>query len=195
MGASKRFAEYLMMAHNRYDGGPRFITVRFGNVLASRGSVVPLFIRQIREGGPVTVSHEDATRFFMSIKEACLLVVQASLIGEGGEVFILQMGEPIRIVEIAKDLIALHGLRLGVDIDIEIVGLRPGEKLHEDLVVAGEQAEASPHDYILCSRGTLPDGLDIEETLAELGRIAGDGDDSGVRACLARVIPDAELNL
>jgi FlaA1/EpsC-like NDP-sugar epimerase len=193
MGASKRFSEYLMMSHNHSEGSPRFITVRFGNVLASRGSVVPLFIRQIGDGGPVTVSHKEASRFFMSIKEACQLVVQASLIGEGGEVFILQMGEPIRIVEIAKDLIALHGYRPDVDIDIKIVGLRPGEKLHEDLVVPGEKAVSSPYDYILCSRGELPEGLDVENTLAELKHLADAGDDAGVRACLASVIPDAEL--
>lgn len=193
MGASKRFAEYLMMSHNDRDGGPRFITVRFGNVLASRGSVVPLFIRQIVNGGPVTVSHGSASRFFMSIKEACQLVVQASLIGEGGEVFILQMGEPIKIVEIAKDLIALHGFRPDVDIEIKITGLRPGEKLHEDLVVPGEQAVSSPYDYILCSRGELPEQLDIDRTLAELKQLADSGDGPGIRSCLGRVIPDADL--
>ncbi len=193
MGASKRFSEYLMKTYNNPNGNPRLITVRFGNVLASRGSVVPLFIRQIGEGGPVTVSHEEASRFFMSIREACLLVVQASLIGEGGEVFILQMGEPIRIIEIAKDLIALHGFRPDVDIDVNVVGLRPGEKLHEDLVVPGEEAVSSPHDYIFCSRGVLPEGLNVEDTLAELRQLADAGDETGIRRCLGRVIDDADL--
>jgi len=194
MGASKRFAEYLMMSRTGSDGaGPRLITVRFGNVLASRGSVVPLFIQQIGEGGPVTVSHPDATRFFMSLKEACMLVVQASLMGEGGEVFILQMGKPIRIVEIAKDLIALHGYRPDVDVAVDIVGLRPGEKLHEDLVAPGEVAVDSDNEFILCSRGKVPPGLDVDETLSELERLTAEGDADGVRRCLGRSIPDAKL--
>jgi FlaA1/EpsC-like NDP-sugar epimerase len=109
MGATKRLAEYLMMAASGNGDEPRYITVRFGNVLASRGSVVPLFVRQIRGGGPVTVSDKAASRFFMSLKEACMLVVQASLMGRGSEIFILRMGEPIKIVELARDLIALHG--------------------------------------------------------------------------------------
>jgi FlaA1/EpsC-like NDP-sugar epimerase len=195
MGATKRIAEYLMMSRTGGDGDvPRLMTVRFGNVLASRGSVVPLFIRQIQAGGPVTVSHQDATRFFMSLKEACLLVVQASIMGEGGEVFVLQMGKPIRIVEIARDLIALHGYRADVDIAIEIVGLRPGEKLHEDLIVPGEEAVPSRHAFILCARGSLPGGLDIDATLFELNELAAAADEDGIKRCLARAIPDANLD-
>lgn len=194
MGATKRFAEYVMMARTEKDGGrPLLTTVRFGNVLASRGSVVPLFIKQIREGGPVTVSHKDASRFFMTIKEACMLVVQASLMGSGGEVFILQMGEPIKIVEIAKDLIALHGYKPDVDIKIEFTGLRPGEKLHEDLVAPGEETQATQHEHIFCSQGVLPAGMDIDKALDELRQLADDGDDEGIRKCLERLIPDAEM--
>jgi FlaA1/EpsC-like NDP-sugar epimerase len=194
MGATKRIAEYLMTSRTGSDGDePRLMTVRFGNVLASRGSVVPLFIRQIGAGGPVTVSHQDATRFFMSMREACMLVVQASIMGEGGEVFILQMGKPIRIVEIARDLIALHGYRADVDIAIDIVGLRPGEKLHEDLVVPGEEAIPSRHQHILCSRGAIPDGVDIDALLFELNELAAAADEDGIKRCLARAIPDAEL--
>jgi FlaA1/EpsC-like NDP-sugar epimerase len=192
MGASKRFAEYLMAARNGA-GGPRLISVRFGNVLASRGSVVPLFVRQIRAGGPVTVSHEAATRYFMSIKEACLLVVQASLMGDGGEIFILRMGEPIRISELARDLIALHGLRPGGDIRIEWTGLRPGEKLHEALIAEGETAEASSHAHILRALPALPPGVDVLASLQTLARLAEDGDGDGIRAELERVIPDARL--
>jgi FlaA1/EpsC-like NDP-sugar epimerase len=197
MGATKRFAEYLMISRtgNGDGGDPRLMTVRFGNVLASRGSVVPLFIRQIGMGGPVTVSHQDASRFFMSLKEACMLVIQSSIIGEGGEVFILQMGKPIRIVEIAKDLIALHGYQPGSEVHIEIVGLRPGEKLHEDLVAPGEKPEESRHEHILCSRGSLPEGLDIEATLSELKRLSDAGDEDGVKRTLSRAIPDAELEV
>ncbi len=192
MGASKRFAEYLMAARNG-EGGPRLISVRFGNVLASRGSVVPLFVHQIRTGGPVTVSHEAATRYFMSIREACVLVVQASLMGDGGEIFILKMGEPIRISELARDLIALHGYRPGVDIRIQWTGLRPGEKLHEALVADGETAEASTHAHILRARPAPPQGVDVLESLARLSRLAGEEDDAGIREELDRVIPDAHL--
>jgi FlaA1/EpsC-like NDP-sugar epimerase len=193
MGASKRFAEYLMAARNGAQGGPRLISVRFGNVLASRGSVVPLFVRQILAGGPVTVSHEAATRYFMSVREACVLVVQASVMGRGGEIFILKMGEPIRISELARDLIALHGFRPGTDIRIEWTGLRPGEKLHEALVAEGESAEASSHPHILRAYPAPPPGVDVLESLARLTRLAGDEDDEGIRAELERVIPDAHL--
>jgi FlaA1/EpsC-like NDP-sugar epimerase len=194
MGATKRFAEYVLMSRTAKGGdGPLLITVRFGNVLASRGSVVPLFIRQIRNGGPVTVSHEDASRFFMSVKEACMLVVQASLMGSGGEVFILQMGEPIKIVEIARDLIALHGYKPGVDINIDFVGLRPGEKLHEDLVAPGEETHSTEHDHIFCSHGRIPAGMDIDKALDELRKLADAGDDEGIRKSLGRLIPDAEI--
>jgi FlaA1/EpsC-like NDP-sugar epimerase len=190
MGATKRVAEFLMAARNG-PGGPRLITVRFGNVLASRGSVVPLFVAQIRAGGPVTVSHEEATRFFMSIKEACMLVVQASLMGEGGEIFILKMGEPIRIAELARDLIALHGLRAGTDVRIEYTGLRPGEKLHESLVARGESAVPSRHPHILRAVSQTPSGLDLDAGVETLARLAADGADEAIRAELARLIPDA----
>jgi len=192
MGATKRVAEFVMATHNQ-PGGPRLITVRFGNVLASRGSVVPLFVTQIHAGGPVTVSHEDATRFFMSIKEACMLVVQASLMGDGGEIFILKMGEPIRIAELARDLIALFGLRAGTDVKIEYTGLRPGEKLHESLVAAGEEAVASRHPQILRATSRIPAGVDVDQVVATLTSLAAAGDDDGIRAELARVIPDADF--
>lgn len=192
MGATKRIAEYVMASRNK-PGGPRLITVRFGNVLASRGSVVPLFVAQIHAGGPVTVSHEDATRFFMSIKEACMLVVQASLMGDGGEIFILKMGEPIRIAELARDLIALHGLRVGTDIKIEYTGLRPGEKLHESLVAEGEEAAPSRHPQILRASSRVPAGVDLDAFIADLARLAALGDDDGIRAGLARVIPDSDF--
>jgi FlaA1/EpsC-like NDP-sugar epimerase len=193
MGATKRIAEYLMIDGADRSQGPRLVTVRFGNVLGSRGSVVPLFMRQIRAGGPVTVSHPEATRFFMTLKEACMLVVQASVMGKGGEVFILRMGSPIKVIEIAKDLIALHGLRAETDVAIAYVGLRPGEKLREDLFVEGENAEDSAHDFILVSRPRLPDGWDRERVLARLGELARAGDGAAIRKYLASVIPDAAL--
>ncbi|MCH7548574.1 MAG: polysaccharide biosynthesis protein [Candidatus Krumholzibacteriota bacterium] len=193
MGATKRVAEYLMKSAANDGGDTRFITVRFGNVLASRGSVVPLFVRQIQRGGPVTVSDNEATRFFMSLREACMLVVQASIMGEGGEVFVLRMGEPIRIVEIARDLIALLGFRVGKDIEIRVTGLRPGEKLTEDLVAPGEQTQPSAHSFILKSEGMLPAEFSSIESVAELGRLADAGDGDGIRRYLDALIPDASL--
>jgi FlaA1/EpsC-like NDP-sugar epimerase len=192
MGASKRFAEYLMMMRAA-TSRVRLISVRFGNVLASRGSVVPLFVRQIRAGGPVTVSHPEATRFFMSLREACMLVVQASLMGSGGEIYILKMGNPIRIAELARDLIALHGYRADRDIAIEYTGLRPGEKLNEDLVNDGEPTEPSSHGWILKSTGHIPEGLDVNAALERLRVMAEDGDAKGIRRVLSESIPQATL--
>jgi FlaA1/EpsC-like NDP-sugar epimerase len=193
MGATKRLAEFMMTDFSAERQEPRLLTVRFGNVLGSRGSVVPLFLRQIRSGGPVTVSHAEATRFFMSLKEACLLVVQASLMGRGGEIFVLRMGSPVNILDMAKDLIALHGLRPEVDIDVEIVGLRPGEKLHEDLVVDGEETSNSAHEKILTAQPRLPGGWEREKVLAKLTRLVEDGDAAGIREYLGEIIPDARL--
>jgi FlaA1/EpsC-like NDP-sugar epimerase len=193
MGATKRLAEFLMTDFAGEAGATRLLTVRFGNVLGSRGSVVPLFMSQIRSGGPVTVSHADATRFFMSLKEACLLVVQASLMGNGGEIFVLRMGTPVNIMDMAKDLIALHGLRPGVDIDIRIVGLRPGEKLHEDLVVEGEDVSGSAHERILTARPKLPAGWKREAVLSALATLVEDCDAEGIRRYLSEIIPDARL--
>jgi len=192
MGASKRFAEFLMASRNHAAGHPKLISVRFGNVLASRGSVVPLFIAQIRAGGPVTVSHEDATRYFMSLKEACMLVIQASLMGEGGEIFILRMGEPIRIAELARDLIALSGHKAG-DIRLEFTGLRPGEKLHEALVAEGEETIASRHEHILRTASRVPPRAHLDATLEKLTVLAAAGDDDAIRVELARAIADASL--
>jgi len=193
MGATKRVAEYLMVDANGHSDKTRLITVRFGNVLGSRGSVVPLFIKQIRAGGPVTVSDERTTRFFMTLKEACMLVVHASLMGEGGEVFILKMGKPIRIVEMAKDLIAMHGLRAGDDVKIEITGLRDGEKLHEDLVVDGEDTSDSSHEHILRSQPHLPDGWEAEAVLGRLRDLTERGDEAGICDFLGSIVPDAQM--
>ncbi len=193
MGATKRLAEFLMSDYSRRLETPRLLTVRFGNVLGSRGSVVPLFIDQIRSGGPVTVSDAEATRFFMSVREACMLVVQASLMGNGGEIFVLRMGTPVKIMDMAKDLIALHGLRPGVDIDIQIAGLRPGEKLHEDLVVEGEEVTASPHERILVARPSLPAEWNRDVVFRRLEHLVDEGDAAGIRRYMGEIIPDARL--
>jgi FlaA1/EpsC-like NDP-sugar epimerase len=147
MGATKRVAEYTVQVMNRA-GATRFTVVRFGNVLGSSGSVVPLFAEQIRKGGPVTVTHPDIKRYFMTIPEAVQLILQASVRGQGGDVFVLDMGEQVRITELARNMIVLSGLVPDRDIKIAFTGLRPGEKLYEELFEQGEQIEPTSHDKI-----------------------------------------------
>lgn len=151
MGASKRVAEMLVLRAAQKSGKP-FVVVRFGNVLGSRGSVIPTFRKQIAAGGPVTVTHPDICRYFMTIPEAVQLVLQAALIGRGGEVFMLNMGQPVKIVDLAKDLIRLSGYEVDKDIDIVFTGLRPGEKLFEEMFIAGEQYKSTQHEKILTAQ-------------------------------------------
>jgi FlaA1/EpsC-like NDP-sugar epimerase len=167
MGATKRAAELFIQMIDR-TSATRYMTVRFGNVLDSNGSVIPTFRRQIDRGGPVTVTHPDMTRYFMTIPEACQLVLQAASMGEGGEIFILDMGEPVRIVDLAHDLIRLSGYELD-DIGIVFTGVRPGEKLHEELAFPGERTEPTDHPKILVGRsGGLRSSERFAADLAEV---------------------------
>jgi FlaA1/EpsC-like NDP-sugar epimerase len=153
MGATKRVAEHIGSAFNDY-GTTDIVSVRFGNVLGSRGSVLPLFMEQLKSGGPLTVTHPDMQRYFMTIPEAVSLVLQASVIGKGGEVLVLDMGDPVRIVQLAEDLIRIHGLEPYKDIDINYTGVRPGEKLFEEILSAEEGTIASRHKKVFIARNT-----------------------------------------
>src|SRR5437899_5285167 len=147
MGVTKRIAELLVQDLNRRSQ-TQFTVVRFGNVLGSNGSVVPIFTEQIRKGGPLTVTHPDVKRFFMTIPEAVQLVLQASVMGQGGDVFVLDMGEQVRVADLARNMILLSGQRPDRDIKIRYTGLRPGEKLYEELFDEREQVESTSHKKI-----------------------------------------------
>ncbi|MDP5060720.1 MAG: polysaccharide biosynthesis protein, partial [Maribacter sp.] len=151
MGASKRIAE-MYISCMQQEGKTKFITTRFGNVLGSNGSVIPLFRKQIEKGGPITLTHKDVTRYFMTIPEASQLVLEAGSMGQGGEIFIFDMGESVKIFDLAKNMIKLSGLNYPDDIDIKITGLRPGEKLYEELLANGESTMPTYHKKIKISK-------------------------------------------
>jgi FlaA1/EpsC-like NDP-sugar epimerase len=177
MGQSKALCEWIVEAYGaREDVATRFVAVRFGNVLGSSGSVIPIFRRQIAKGGPVTVTHPEMTRYFMTIPEAASLVVQAGAIGGRGDVFVLDMGEPVQILELAMQMIRLSGKDPERDIDIEIVGTRPGEKLQEKLWGEGETAVPTAHPKIMRVSGPVVDAAWLEEELAELERLVREGE-------------------
>ena len=175
MGASKRFCEMIVEAWNAKSNHTKYSMVRFGNVLGSNGSVIPLFKKQIEAGGPVTVTSDKINRFFMTIPEACGLVIESGAYAEGGEKFILDMGEPVKIIDLAKNMIKLSGLELGKDIDIEITGLRPGEKLYEELLLKTANATKTQNDKIYVEKGINPFELDkIDEIINHLCEIGHD---------------------
>jgi FlaA1/EpsC-like NDP-sugar epimerase len=189
MGASKRVAELLVQEIASHSD-VSFITVRFGNVLGSDGSVVPLFQRQIERGGPVTVTHPDVTRYFMTISEAALLVMQAAAIGHTGDIMVLNMGEPVKIVELAKSMITLSGAVPDKDIEIIFTGLRPGEKLEEELFIDREGLTGSAHEKILIARPADYDRRELTAKLRRLEQAAAKLDRPRLKQLLAEIVPE-----
>lgn len=187
MGATKRICEMIIQAYNK-KSETEFVAVRFGNVLGSNGSVIPIFRKQIEEGGPVTVTHKDITRYFMTIPEAVSLVLQAGYYAKGGEIFILDMGEPVKIYDLAKNMIKLSGRTPDVDIKIEITGLRPGEKLYEELLMDEEGIEKTQNNLIYIGRPIQFDEKIFFENLAQLKRMADD-EVSCMKLLIAKMIP------
>lgn len=194
MGATKRVAEEVCMAYND-KSLTKFISVRFGNVLGSRGSVVPLFLEQIKNGGPLTITDPEMKRYFMTIPEAVLLVLQASSMGKGGEVFVLDMGEPVKIMDMAKDLIRLHNLEFQKDINIEVIGPRPGEKLFEELLNAEEGVIKTEHEEVfkaICSRKLDKEQLEVK--IAQLFELLESENAAPFRNFLKSIVPTYSYN-
>lgn len=195
MGTSKRLAEMVLQALAAKGGGTRFAMVRFGNVLGSSGSVVPLFRRQIKEGGPITITHAEITRYFMTIPEAAQLVIQAGAMAQGGEVFVLDMGDPVRIIDLARNMIELSGLSIrdeanpDGDIEVSVVGLRPGEKLYEELLI-GDNPTQTTHSRIMKANEHFLPWPQLKRELIELEALMKASDVIAVRAKLNALVPE-----
>ena len=187
MGASKRMCEMVIQMMNTRSKTD-FVAVRFGNVLGSNGSVIPLFKKQIEQGGPVTVTHKDIIRYFMTIPEAVSLVLQAGAYAKGGEIFVLDMGEPVKIYDLAKNLIRLSGFKPGEDIQIVFTGLRPGEKLYEELLMDEEGLQETPNKLIHIGK---PIEFDMEEFVKQLERLyeVANLDSEAIRGEVKRIVP------
>jgi FlaA1/EpsC-like NDP-sugar epimerase len=191
MGATKRVTEMLAQGQNDCDvTNTRYMIVRFGNVVGSVGSVVPLFKRQIEKGGPITVTHPEMTRYFMTIQEACQLILQAGSMGEGGEIFLLEMGTPIKIVDMARDLIRLSGFEPDVDINIEYIGLRPGEKLYEELITEGEGVIPTSHEKIMVLKGKECNLEVLNGKIDDLVHLAREQDAEKIKKRLQEIVPE-----
>ena len=193
MGSTKRVAELVLQDLSGQYRGTSFVAVRFGNVLGSNGSVIPRFKKQIARGGPVTVTHPDMTRYFMSIPEACALVLQAATLGDGGEVFVLDMGSPVRIVDLAEDLIRLSGLEPGIDVQVTFTGVRPGEKLFEELMLKGEGIQKTHHEKIFLGRVAALPHDELVRGLDALAAAVATGDGDQLRELLASLVPEARI--
>lgn len=190
MGASKRIAEiYIQSLYEK--SNTKFITTRFGNVLGSNGSVIPRFRKQIEEGGPITVTHPDVTRFFMTIPESCQLVLEAGNMGEGGEIFIFEMGESVKIINLAKKMIKLSGLKLGRDIQIKFIGLRQGEKLYEELLTTGENTQNTYHPQILIAKvEKYKNGDGMQKEINELIKMSQTTDSLEIVKKMKNIVPE-----
>jgi FlaA1/EpsC-like NDP-sugar epimerase len=193
MGTTKRVAEMIIQGFFCNGSGTKFLAVRFGNVIGSHGSVIPIFQRQIVDGGPVTITHPEATRYFMSISEAVQLVMTAGAMGTGGEIFLLDMGDPIKIIDIATKLIDYSGLKLGRDVEIVPIGLRPGEKLHEELYWQGEGIVPTENKKITMLRpnGLYPERLNAH--LKELEESSRLSNVQGIYTLLREIVPEAKI--
>lgn len=195
MGATKRLAEMYTQSMNQLEGvKTKFIATRFGNVLGSNGSVIPLFKKQIERGGPVTVTHPEITRYFMTIPEACELVLEAATMGQGGEVFVFDMGESVKIIDLAKKMITLSGLRVDKDIEIRYTGLRPGEKLYEELLNNDENTLPTHHPKILIAEVNTPSYAYMEVATNDLNHILSSGTNNSIVAKIKEIIPEYKSN-
>jgi FlaA1/EpsC-like NDP-sugar epimerase len=189
MGATKRVAEIICQTMDERST-TRFITTRFGNVLGSAGSVVPLFKKQIRKGGPVTVTDRDITRYFMTISEACRLILQTTVMGNGGEIFVLDMGEPVKVLYLAEQMIRLSGKIPEEDIKIEFTGLRAGEKLHEELFHSDENLTDTSHEKVMLAQSRKTDWKTLEQTMNAFKRASDEFDTEELRALIKELVPE-----
>jgi FlaA1/EpsC-like NDP-sugar epimerase len=192
MGASKRIAEcYIKFLHvHKADCQTKFITTRFGNVLGSNGSVVPLFTKQIEQGGPVTITHPDIIRYFMTIPEACQLVLEAGAMGKGGEIFIFDMGEPVKILDLAKKMIRLAGYVPDKEIKIKFVGLRPGEKLYEELLTDSSKTLPTHHKKIMIATEGIEHIADFDSAVEELINLVNTNSPEALVVKMKEMVPE-----
>jgi FlaA1/EpsC-like NDP-sugar epimerase len=196
MGITKRLCEEVVRCAAELWPKTGFVTVRFGNVLGSRGSVVSIFRKQIKTGGPVTVTHPEMTRYFMTIPEAVRLVLEAGAVGSSGEVYLLEMGKPVKVLDLARDMIRLSGYEPGVDIKIEFTGIRPGEKIHERLTSSDERIESTPWSGLSLIR--QPSHISPEEkprALEQLRQVSDYGSASQMRRLLGELVPGCKCQL
>jgi FlaA1/EpsC-like NDP-sugar epimerase len=193
MGASKALAEWAVEAAQHRYPGTRFATVRFGNVLGSSGSVVPIFRRQIAAGGPVTVTDEAMTRYFMTIPEAVQLIIRSGSLAEGGEVFVLEMGDPVKIVDLARNMIRLSGAEPDVDIAVEIVGRRPGEKIHEELFNPDERPQPTPAEKIMAAARTPLTPEWVDDAFSRVEELVYDGDGTGLAGLVQQLAAERSV--
>ena len=172
------------------EGKTKFITTRFGNVLGSNGSVIPIFKRQIKVGGPITVTHKDITRYFMTIPEACQLVLEAGAMGQGGEIYVFDMGDSIKIFDLAVNMIQLSGLNYPEDIDIKISGLRPGEKIYEELLATGEDTIPTYHEKIMIAKLRDFDEVEMKNKILELCELSKGCNDKDIVSFVKQIVPE-----